>query len=39
MKVQKNVKTSWNYKLVPSFPPQSSTPAKESLKIEIEFFQ
>ena len=39
-KVQKNVKTSWNYNLVPSLPPLRffflSMLAKDSLKIEIE---
>ena len=40
-KVQDNVKTSWNYNLVPSLLPKKkilSTLAKDSLKIEIENF-
>ena len=40
-KVQNNVKTSWNYTLVPNLPPKNkilSILAKYSLKIEIELF-
>ena len=40
-KVQNNVKTSWNYNLVPSRLPKKkilSKLTKDSLKIEIELF-
>ena len=41
MKVQNNVKTSWNYNLVPSLRPEDkilSILAKDPLEIEIEPF-